>query len=200
MLIQIDAERAHTFAEPLGLLSDCHRRIERFLEQLLRVTQAGAGGPLEPEARAAFETALRYFRQAAPWHTADEEVSLFPRLRERAGHGDEKARRAVSLLDRLEADHDAADLRHALVDELGNRWLDKGTLTAPEVARLETELLKLRELYAVHIGVEDRELFPLAGEVLDAAAVEAVGREMAERRGVDYDAPDAMQRCSKRHD
>jgi hypothetical protein len=36
---------------------------------------------LNEEQRGAFEAALRYFREAAPKHTADEEESLFPRLR-----------------------------------------------------------------------------------------------------------------------
>ena len=34
------------------------------------------------ETRVALESALRYFREAAPKHTADEEESLFPRLRQ----------------------------------------------------------------------------------------------------------------------
>jgi hypothetical protein len=38
--------------------------------------------PLTEETRAALETALRYFREAAPKHTADEEESRFPRLRQ----------------------------------------------------------------------------------------------------------------------
>ena len=54
-------------------MSDCHRRIERFLTVLVRVAERGS---LEGEARGAFEAALRYFRDAAPKHTADEEESL----------------------------------------------------------------------------------------------------------------------------
>jgi len=39
--------------------------------------------PLTEETRAALESALRYFREAAPKHTADEEESLFPRMRQK---------------------------------------------------------------------------------------------------------------------
>jgi hypothetical protein len=35
----------------------------------------------DTELRNALETALKYFREAAPMHTADEEESLFPLLR-----------------------------------------------------------------------------------------------------------------------
>ena len=45
MPIQLGAAPEHGFDSPLGLLSDCHRRIERFLEQLLRVVEAQTATP-----------------------------------------------------------------------------------------------------------------------------------------------------------
>ena len=80
MPVQIGA-KAHNFSDPTGLLSDCHRRIETFLRTLEGVASV-ADRPSTEEARAALESALRYFREAAPKHTADEEDSLFPRLRQ----------------------------------------------------------------------------------------------------------------------
>ena len=59
----------NTFANPVGLLSDCHRRIESFLSTLLAVA-SHADGALDMERRNALETALKYFREAAPMHTA----------------------------------------------------------------------------------------------------------------------------------
>ncbi|MGH8639190.1 MAG: hemerythrin domain-containing protein, partial [Burkholderiales bacterium] len=81
MPIKIGQRVDHSFDEPLGLLSDCHRRIEHFLRVLATVAADAAGGPLTAEYRSALDGALRYFAVAAPKHTADEEVSLFPRLR-----------------------------------------------------------------------------------------------------------------------
>jgi Hemerythrin HHE cation binding domain len=78
MPVQIGAKN-HEYSEPLGLLSDCHRRIEMFLVSLSAIAKV-AGPPLNDEGRRALENALRYFREAAPKHTADEEQSLFPRL------------------------------------------------------------------------------------------------------------------------
>jgi hypothetical protein len=59
-----------TFANPVGLLSDCHRRIESFLSMLLALA-SHADGALDTELPNALETALKYFREAAPMHTAE---------------------------------------------------------------------------------------------------------------------------------
>ena len=81
MPISIGATQESSFANPIGLLTDCHRRIERFLGVLVRVAAEARGRPLNAERRQAMETALSYFRRAAPLHTADEEEDLFPELR-----------------------------------------------------------------------------------------------------------------------
>jgi hemerythrin-like domain-containing protein len=180
------------------LLSDCHRRIEKFLEQIVRVCEVAPDGRLNEEGREALDVALRYFRQAAPLHTSDEEASLFPRLRERAAAGDRAAQGALSAIERLEVDHDAADERHAHIDEIGVRWLRRGVLSDEEVKRLEAEARGLRTFYASHIAVEDDELFPLAAQALSSGAIEEIGREMASRRGLDFDNLPAGSTCTAR--
>lgn len=186
------------FDNPLGLLSDCHRRIEKFLEQIIRVCEIARGGALNEGQREALQVALRYFRQAAPLHTADEEASLFPRLRERAEKGDVTAQSALQVMERLEADHDAADERHAVIDELGLRWLETNALSAADSEKLESEARQLRAFYTAHIAVEDNELFPLAEKVLADDTTETIGREMAARRGLDFDNLPAGSRCAAR--
>jgi len=184
MPIRLGQRPDHSFENPLGLLSDCHRRIERFLDVLILVAEQAANTPLTSEQREALEGALRYFRVAAPKHTQDEEASLFPRLRQL----DQAAvREAMGKLDQLEADHDEADRAHARVEEIASQWLRDGTLPAELGAKLSSLLRDLRELYLRHIAVEDRELFPLAGRVLDPAQLASVGREMAQRRGIRTD-------------
>jgi hemerythrin-like domain-containing protein len=208
-MLQISVNQAastkieNDFDNPLGLLSDCHRRIEKFLEQIIRVCETARGGALNDNQREALQVALRYFRQAAPLHTADEENSLFPRLRERAENGDSKAQSALAVsalavIERLEADHDAADERHAVIDELGLRWLENNALSAQDATELEGETRNLRAFYAAHIAVEDNELFPLAGKVLADDTTETIGREMASRRGLDFDNLPAGSRCAAR--
>jgi hypothetical protein len=63
------------------MLGDCHRRIERSLNVLVSVARQN-GGWLDEGQRTALVTSLHYFRDAAPKHTADEEDSLFPSLRQ----------------------------------------------------------------------------------------------------------------------
>jgi len=114
-------------------------------------------------------------------------------------HGDTTARQALAVMERLEADHDTADVQHAVIDELGMRWLEQSTLDAADAAQLEAQVRALRDFYAAHIAVEDHELFPLAGQLLAADAVENVGREMAARRGLNFDNLPAESRCASRH-
>jgi hemerythrin-like domain-containing protein len=181
MPIVIGAKPESNFADPIGLLTDCHRRIERFLNVLVRVAADAQGAPLTPEQRTAFETALRYFRDAAPKHTADEESTLFPRLRASANP---EAQAALARLDALEGDHDRADIAHAEADRLGRQWLDAGTLAPDAAAKLSATLAELTELYRAHIAVEEGEVFPIAARALSAGDRRAAGREMAGRRGL----------------
>jgi hemerythrin-like domain-containing protein len=179
MPIQIGQKKEADFSDPLGLLSDCHRRIEHFLGVLIRICQKRSGDTLAADERPALENALTYFRNAAPKHTADEEDSLFPRMRAAGG-----AATALECLARLEGDHETAGRDHAIVDELGMRWLQQGLLDGEPTLELTHALERLSRLYAQHIAIEDKELFPLAGRVLNAGDLAAVGAEMAERRGV----------------
>jgi len=179
MPIVIGAKRESDFTDPIGMLGDCHRRIEMFLNVLVRVAEQARGEALNEEQRGALETALRYFREAAPKHTADEEESLFPRLRQIESA---EVRALMARIDSLEEEHVCADRSHAEIDDLGKLWLRDGTLPAEEASRLLTLLVQLRDLYRHHIATEDNEVFPTAKAALSAADREAIGGEMASRR------------------
>lgn len=181
MAIQIGQSPGHGFDEPLGLLSDCHRRIEHFLRLLVTVTDQAAGGPLPSSHRSALEAALKYFAVAAPKHTADEEASLFPRLR---AVDDPDLADALSAVERLERDHAEADRHHAAVDALVREWLEHDRLPAGKVSDLRGRLTHLESLYQRHISIEDGEIFPAAARVLEPSQLREIGREMAMRRGL----------------
>jgi hemerythrin-like domain-containing protein len=170
------------YTNPLGLLSDCHRRIERFLNLLITVVNQAAGERLHTEERQALETALRYFREAAPKHTSDEEESLFPRLRTLQSP---LAQEALSMLDILHQDHETADLAHQEVESLCRQWLADDALAKESCHRLRDRLESLKSIYERHIAVEDTQLFPLARKLLDAPELQAMAAEMAARRGLD---------------
>ena len=181
MFIRIGERPDHGFDEPLGLLSDCHRRIERFLHILLETTRQAAGGALTPKQRADLEASLKYFATAAPRHTADEEESLFPRLRE---CGDPAAAAAIEAVARLEHDHAETERRHVAVDALLWTWLADGILDQESTAVLVEHLTALQAIYRDHIAVEDRDLFPVASRLLSPDQMTEIGAEMAARRGL----------------
>ena len=184
MPVQIGQKPEHGFDEPLGLLSDCHRRIERFLEIMLRVARSERSSALSGASRDAMQQALQYFRVAGPRHTADEEESLFPVLRTSSEQSD-AAHEVLERADELEQEHRILDSAHAVVDELASQWLD-GPLSEEEAGRLIHTLESLRNTYERHIGFEDRELFPAAAQILTPEQIEGIGRQMAERRGVPF--------------
>jgi hemerythrin-like domain-containing protein len=173
-----DANQAG-FDNPLQMLTDCHRRIELFLAGLVKLAHTRAGAPLEAGERLSLAKALDYFQTSGARHTSDEEESLFPRMR----HCSEAAE-ALGRIEALHSDHEIADRSHAEVDALGRRWLNTGSLSGEDAARMETLLDSLATLYAKHIEMEDRDVFPIAGRTLAPEDIAKIGEEMARRRGL----------------
>lgn len=135
--------------------------------------------PLSADSRSALEAALRYFRDAAPKHTADEEESLFPRLRQ-MHHPELQA--AIQTLEPLEHEHRRADALHAEVDRLGRTCLEHGPLSREETHVYRQALAELQSIYKEHIRIEDEVVFPVAGKTLSPADKVAIAAEMAARR------------------
>ena len=181
MFLQIGAKPESDFTQPLDMLSDCHKRIQHFLNILMSTAEQAGDGVLTGERRAALDSALRYFRDAAPKHTADEERSLFPRMRSVDSSG---VREALSKMEDLEADHQWADQRHAEAEAIFQKWMTEGSLADRERERLKAIVDELATLYQSHIALEESEIFPLAKAVLPEMEKQALGREMARRRGI----------------
>lgn len=193
MPIPLGTQGQADFSQPIELLMDCHRRIEHFLKVLDRVAQEYVTRPLDQQGREALETSLNYFKQAAPRHTADEEESLFPLLRQ---NGQQHARQVMERIDRLEADHRQAEAAHELIDKLGKQWLAAGILSTADLLRFETTLHALTQDYQHHIELEDREVFTLASEMLDETMLAQVGNEMRQRRQLNPGRPGS--RCAQK--
>lgn len=177
MPVQIGA-RTHDFSDPTGLLSDCHRRIEMFLGSLIAVARV-IDLPLTADTRHALEAALRYFHEAAPKHTQDEEESLFPRLRRI--HRPE-LESALSTLNALEDDHRRSDALHSEVHTLGVQCLEKGHLSPHDADRFRQAVNNLAAIYDQHIRIEDSIIFPAAQKILSSSQKSAIASEMASRR------------------
>jgi hemerythrin-like domain-containing protein len=177
-------EMAPTFNDPLGMLRACHRRIERALTVMERLAAQEQAQRLDEPARETLRQTLRYFATGVPRHAADEEESLFPRLR--AVLPEEHAE-AVQVIESLQQEHAEADAAHRELDDLGETLLRLGRFEYPEQRARFSELIALlQRLYQEHIRVEDDELLPLAARVVDTTDQDAIGTEMASRRGIDW--------------
>ena len=71
----------------------------------------------------------QYFRTGGQRHTADEEESLFPRLRKSNAKSFEE-------IDRLEDDHHEANDLHGSVERLYSAWIESGGLGLEETRQL----------------------------------------------------------------
>lgn len=190
MPVNLGAAALPDFSHPIELMMDCHRRIENFLSVLQKVAAHYAGQPLDTQGREALETALNYFRSAAPRHTADEEESLFPRMRQ---IDDSEIKQAMVEIDRLEADHRKVEAAHARLDALGRQWFSDDALAEGLFAEFLGLLDELAAAYGEHISIEDEHIFVLAKRVIDAHQLRAVGEEMRQRRLVAHAAPEAAK-------
>jgi len=176
MAVQIGAKPDAGFDDPIGMLTDCHRRIEQFLGILCMVAERAAGRGLTGEEKAAVRSALQYFRIGGVRHTADEEQSLFPRLRAEVGDA------SMAKLDALEADHETANDLHESVEQMYREWMTDGALSGERGEELRAATDRLKALYHAHIAVEESVVFPEAAKVLDSATIASMGREFRGRR------------------
>ena len=157
------------------MLVACHRRIEREIATLGRLQRHLPEFGCDDDARAAARAILKYFDGAASNHHADEEESVFPRLRAVAPDT------ARALCDDLEHDHEA----------LASTWrrlrpLLAGISVAVRANLSAKDVDGIRELYTSHMLREELLLIPLAARWLDAETLQRIGEEMAARREIRF--------------
>jgi hemerythrin-like domain-containing protein len=176
MSIQIGARPDSGFDDPIGMLTDCHRRIEHFLAILVLVADRAAGRALTGEESAAVHAALQYFRKGGQRHNADEEESLFPRLRAAARDD------GFEEIQGLESDHRDAGHLHESVERLYHSWTQHGALSGPDQADLVSMTQRLNRLYEEHIRLEEQVVFPRAASLLNKQSMAEIGQEFRARR------------------
>ncbi|WP_326542074.1 hemerythrin domain-containing protein [Pseudorhodoferax sp.] len=161
------------FDQPFEMLAACHARMERSLDLLERLGRHLHTHGCDAQARSAAADVLRYFDIAAPLHHQDEELHVLPRLREQGQAGMAARLRA----DHQVMEHDWARLRPDLLavveDRLGERALPAA------VARW----MQFAALYRRHLAAEEALAFPAAISGLTPAQQQAMGEDMAARRG-----------------
>lgn len=182
MLVTIGKKPESNFDDPVGMLRDCHKRITHFLGTLAFAAKKFRGLPLPHEVRSDILKSLHYFREAAPKHNADEEESLFPRMRTSIGQDEH----AIVIMQSLESEHRWAENQHEVVDGLFRTWISNGSIGVEESENLLSALPQLQSFYTEHIQHEERTIFPVAEELLSPMQLASIGAEMAARRGVNF--------------
>ena len=169
------------FSNPFGLLVHCHRKIEGQLELLERAAQLlpHADVRLLPEIFAKVEAACAHFAVVGVKHTADEDESLFPRLRLWGGAAGQEALDAMGL---LESQHRTAEQLHLEFDNLVARIPRDGSADSHDLEAFNQLTTELTKFYRPHIELENNLVFPVAQRVLSPGEIYAIGQEMRERR------------------
>jgi hemerythrin-like domain-containing protein len=157
----------------LDQLARTHDRQAEVLGGLREAARRLAGGRGGVEEMTTIENALHFLGRAVPRHFADEERSLFPRLR---AHRPELA----AEIDRIVAEH-AVHL--ALHDQLAAAVA--GWREAPRPADARPLIDVVEALCAAHESHVDAEtaLFAAAATTIGPSEDAAIEHEMNERRG-----------------
>lgn len=177
MIPGLTGEAAPGFDQPLEMLEACHGRIARQCDTLEKLQAHLPRHGADLQARQAAQAILTYFDTAAVHHHDDEERNLFPLLELADAPG------ACDLVELLTREHDELALlwrrlRPALAE-----------LAASRPAALDAEVAqRFVALYRSHIEFENSRLLPLARASLAADALARLGRAMAARRGVPFEA------------
>ena len=145
---------------PLDQLARSH---ERLREQLAELVALGQAAELD---RDALDDLAAWFEGPGARHEADEEESLFPRLRR--CDVDDTTR---ALLDRLAEEHRAHTQLHSRL---------AGVRTTADLVGV---VAAMEDAYREHLALEERDLFPVARAKLRPVDLEAISAEMDARRG-----------------
>jgi iron-sulfur cluster repair protein YtfE (RIC family) len=161
---------------PMEMLSGCHSRIRHFMQ--LSRTLADAKSVTDKTVEEAAGAIFRYFTHALPLHEADENDTLFPRLRDALPHGNLVREAAETMVE-----------QHKAIDELAAELL---TICAalsrqpehlPSVAGHLNDITRaLDQIFTAHLHLEESVVFPAVPELLNPAQLEEMYREMHQRR------------------
>jgi hemerythrin-like domain-containing protein len=163
------------FDQPFEMLLACHQRVQRMLQLLERLGDHLCEIGADDAARQAAQDICRYFDLAGPAHHEDEERHLFPVLLAQADAA------TTELVKQLQYDHLTmvqdwevvrADLQTVAQGHHPIHW--------PTARDRWSEF---SQLYMQHIQLEEAVVYPAVQTLFNAAALLAMGNEMAGRRG-----------------
>lgn len=155
--------------DPIELLVACHDKVRRFAGLTLRLRDHLATKGPDQQAQEAAQAILRYFNIAAPLHHNDEEVDLFPALRQLA----------TAELDRHMAELEAEHSELASLWQSLDAWLTATAAGQPYPAPDGVDAFAQR--YEAHAQREEDTVYPFASR-LTAEQIGRISAAMVARR------------------
>lgn len=160
-----------SFETPVAMLIACHDRVRQYADLTLKLAQYLLKEGPDAKAQEAAAGILRYFDIAAPLHHSDEDIDLFPLLSQ---YGQPELKAVIAT---VSAEH----------DELGKLWQDVRhyllPLAAGQAGTLPLALAgEFAKRYPAHAALEETAIYPFAEQLIDAATLAEMGKNMASRR------------------
>ncbi|MBK8255904.1 MAG: hemerythrin domain-containing protein [Polyangiaceae bacterium] len=161
----------------LDLMLECHDRIRRFMRMAIWLAHAE-----DTPANAISETAAsvhRYFAEALPRHSQDEDLSLAPRLLTK--EIPDSVRTSVGMMTRQHPGLE--EVLSTLIPAWASVAQNHETLSDhASVLRKLTE--QLQGMWLIHLGLEEDTVFPAARRFLTTSEMKEILTEMRDRRSV----------------
>ncbi len=175
MLVSIGRKRPPTDA--IDTILGCHARIRSHIGTAVRIADSRSAG--ETEICEAAERVWRYFGEALPLHTLDEDKSLLPGLIGRSDHLD----RVLATMQHQHREHEPhAAVLLSLVDTLRTEPSRLDDLRS-DLSRVASWL---SAAFDEHLTLEERVVFPAARELLTPSERAALTEDLRRRhRGAD---------------
>ncbi len=165
-----------SFDDPIAMLFECHNRVRVSLDLLQKINvHLKTKGRNTHTAHAAADV-LRYFDIAAPLHHQDEELHVFPHLRE------SHVVAIQTYVARVQEEHRQMDdqwlkLRTFLLEVANEEISAKWSQT------FEQKVLSFQAMYKEHMDIEEQLLLPALLMRVTPEELESMGFEMQQRRG-----------------
>ena len=157
--------------DAIALLLGCHERIRHFTQVALKIAES----PDSPDRTDAARAVLRYFQIALPLHEADENDSVYPRLRERLPAGTFAEANTAMVRQHTEID--------GVVGELIPEWQSIAEQTKRDAGSALYETTeRLQGLWDEHLALEEQKIFPAMRKYLTGDDLESIRSEMRGRR------------------
>ena len=165
--------------DPIAHLMHCHQRIERSLITVknavaaLRLTDP----VLRVEGAAALDYELALLQLLTDLHTADEEESLFPRLRRNLADDPDSLKDLMLILENQHRD------KQLLFRDLAMcvRRVSAGAVDDDRIEQLESLVGQFENIFRPHMMLEDERLMPQCRQILTQRDLDEMQKEMRGR-------------------